>query len=95
MSQHSQHNHPQHDHQTHEHHHPSGGSGTLTDRDKLRKMIEHWIDHNVEHAKSFEQWAERARDMGEAGVADIIDRAARDMTQLNETFAEALTALTD
>lgn len=94
MTQHFANGH-QHDHaHSHQHQHESG-SGKLSERDKLRKMIEHWIEHNVEHAQSFEQWAERARDMGESEVSELLRRATRDMIQVNGSFDKALTLLAD
>lgn len=30
----------------------------MNDREKLRVLIPHWIEHNEEHAVEFEQWAE-------------------------------------
>jgi hypothetical protein len=29
----------------------------VTDRDKLRMLIPHWIEHNSEHASEFHTWA--------------------------------------
>jgi len=45
--------------------------------EKLRIIIPHWIEHNLEHAKEFRQWAEEhtiaAEDLAAAAVA--IDQA--------------------
>jgi len=35
--------------------------------DKLRILLPHWIEHDMEHAAEFRRWAEVA---GEAGEAD-------------------------
>jgi hypothetical protein len=61
---------------------------TMTDRDKLRTLLPHWIEHNTEHAADFCLWAERA---GEA-QADIEAAAAR-MEAVNEALAAALDKL--
>jgi hypothetical protein len=34
--------------------------GAVTDLEKLRVLLPHWIEHNAEHAAEFRQWAERA-----------------------------------
>jgi len=31
---------------------------------KLRILLPHWIEHNEEHAASFQRWAARARELG-------------------------------
>ena len=60
----------------------------MSDQDKLRALLPHWIEHNAEHAAEFRRWAELA---GEAR-ADIESAAAR-METANEALAEALEKL--
>ncbi len=57
-------------------------------RDKLRAMLPHWIEHNVEHAAQFRLWAELAAE----AEADIEVAAAR-MESANEALAAALEKL--
>jgi len=61
---------------------------TLTERDKLRALLPHWIEHNLAHAADFRDWAGRA---GEA-KADIEIAAAR-LQAANEALAAALAKL--
>jgi len=49
------------------------------ERSRLRLMMNHWIEHNREHCREFEEWAEKARRMGEEDVAGEIVRAVRVM----------------
>jgi hypothetical protein len=37
---------------------------TMTELDKLRALLPHWIEHNAEHAAEFRNWAEKARATG-------------------------------
>jgi predicted metallo-beta-lactamase superfamily hydrolase len=60
----------------------------MDEKDKLRVLIPHWIEHNEEHAAEFRQWAEQA---GEAS-ADILT-AAENMAQVNEALERALAKL--
>jgi hypothetical protein len=49
----------QYDHD--DHHHPDHGHpAELSLDDKLIKLLEHWIRHNQEHAKTYGDWAEKA-----------------------------------
>ena len=58
--------------------------------DKLRVLLPHWQEHNKEHAGEFQTWAERARELGEAELADYIEAAARRMEEANHDLAHAI-----
>jgi len=48
----------------------------LTDAEKLRRLIPHWIEHNQSHAAEFRRWAALARDANEEQTAVLIENAA-------------------
>lgn len=60
----------------------------MNEREKLRVLIPHWIEHNDEHAEEFRRWA---KDAGEG--ADDILAAAVSVAQANESLAAALEKL--
>ncbi|MGD2206091.1 MAG: hypothetical protein PVH17_04860 [Anaerolineae bacterium] len=60
----------------------------MTDLDKLRALLPHWIEHNAAHAAEFRRWAKPA---GEA-EADI-EAAAAQMEAANAALAAALETL--
>ncbi|HIC90059.1 MAG TPA: hypothetical protein EYP04_11755 [Anaerolineae bacterium] len=60
----------------------------MNERDKLRVLLPHWIEHNAEHADEFRRWAEQA---GEA-KSDIL-AAAEQMQQVNARLTSALEKL--
>jgi len=57
----------------------------MSDIEKLRVLLPHWIEHNGEHANEFREWADRA---GPA-QGDIL-AAAELVEEANEHLAEAL-----
>jgi hypothetical protein len=61
---------------------------TMTEQEKLRTLLPHWIEHNAEHAIEFRRWVELA---GEA-AADI-EAAANQMEVVNMALAAALEKL--
>jgi predicted metallo-beta-lactamase superfamily hydrolase len=66
--------------------HRRGETAAITDLEKLRVLLPHWIEHNAEHAAEFRQWAERA---GEAGAdiraaAEALEQANRALTAAQE-----------
>jgi len=70
----------------------SHGEG-LSDREKLRKMIEHWIHHNEDHVQSYRQWAGQAEKLGETAVAETLEEAAAVSARMNALFEKALSRL--
>lgn len=48
----------------------------LSSREKLQRMIPHWIEHNRSHAAEFTRWAEAANADGHTSTAALIENAA-------------------
>lgn len=56
--------------------------------EKLRVLIPHWIEHNLEHAAEFRRWA------GQAGAAAAdIEAAAEALLHVNQLLEAALEKL--
>ncbi len=93
----SHHDHDHHDHHGHHHshhgHEKSESHGALSEADKLTKIVEHWIRHNEEHAKSYRDWADRARDMGREEVYMILDEVATGTQAQSKNLEKALALL--
>ncbi|MEN8173422.1 MAG: hypothetical protein ABFS03_11155 [Chloroflexota bacterium] len=60
----------------------------MKETDKLRVLIPHWIEHNIEHADEFRDWAERAGD-----AAKDIREAADRIKLANQALFSALERL--
>jgi hypothetical protein len=65
-----------------------GATEAMNERDKLRVLIPHWIEHNQEHAEEFRRWAEQAGDVS----ADILV-AAEALARANDSLRVALERL--
>ena len=63
------------------------------DLTKLRVLLPHWIEHNEEHAASFERWVARARVLGQEETAQRIEEAVERMAACNQALRAALGAL--
>lgn len=81
MSRHAHHSHGEHAH------------ATVSEEDKLAKVIEHWIHHNHEHARSYRDWAERARQLEHEEIAVLLEQVADETTRQNQTMERALALL--
>ncbi len=60
----------------------------MSETDKLRVLLPHWIEHNGEHADEFRQWA------GRAGAAEEMILEAADLVEMaNARLEDALEQL--
>lgn len=87
------HDHDHHHDHHHNHHHSHGESPEMSMEEKLVKLLGHWTQHNEEHAKSYELWAQRAAENGLAEVAALLENAAGKTRAADEDFKAALKTL--
>lgn len=81
--------HHDHDHaHTHSHSH-SGDTGTLTFEEKMEKLLNHWIQHNADHAATYREWAARAEENGNGDLAEKLREVAQTTLTINESFESA------
>lgn len=67
---------------------------SVSEKDKLKTLLSYWVEHNEEHSSEFKEWAEKAREMGEAEVADEIMQAVANMDRVSEILSKTLKRLT-
>lgn len=60
---------------------------------KLKTMLNYWLEHNKEHRDEFKDWADKARGLKEAEVAEDLLAAAGEMEKVNERLSSALNSL--
>ncbi len=61
----------------------------MTDQEKLKTLIDHWIEHNEEHGDEFAQWAQKAKDFGAVEAHKNILEAVKQLSKANEFLASA------
>ncbi len=62
---------------------------TLLEMKKLRVLIEHWMEHNKEHADTYSQWAEKAQSQGNAALANVLREIASETQKIEGFFEKA------
>jgi len=62
----------------------------MTDVEKLRALLPHWIEHNAEHANDFRAWIERLHAAGQAHVAEHLQAAVEKIESANHDLHVAL-----
>lgn len=68
------------------------GSDSLTEKiDKLRilHLMEHWIEHNESHVKSFKEWSKKIEEAGYGDAATKILEAAGKMEECTHKLQQA------
>ena len=60
------------------------------DKERLKVLLKHWVQHNTEHAREFRDWANRAQSLGQAAVAENIMQAAEQVDRANQHLLAAL-----
>ena len=73
-------------------HHDHGtafGQDSLSDREKLARLLQHWIKHNDDHIKTYREWSDKARAKNLLDVATLREEACEIMASLNTLFKRA------
>lgn len=63
--------------------------------ERLKMLIEHWLEHNREHAQTYKEWAEKAAAMGRKDIAIVLDNLSLETGRLENLFMEALSLVKD
>ncbi|MFH0781947.1 MAG: hypothetical protein V2B20_08345 [Pseudomonadota bacterium] len=59
--------------------------------EKLRVMLQHWIEHNKGHMEEFEKWRATMKDEGQISLADHIHTTVELMASVNSQLEKTLT----
>jgi len=62
----------------------------MTELEKLKHLIEHWIEHNEAHVKTYSEWASKAEALGEAELSEVMKQIVVESGKLNGLFGKAL-----
>jgi hypothetical protein len=62
----------------------------MNEREKLKHLLHHWIEHNHEHAEIYGEWAEKASAAGNHELSKILGRLHHETLKLNELIEEAI-----
>ena len=66
---------------------------SISEKDKLKTLLSYWVEHNEEHSGEFKEWAEKARELGEAEVASEIMQAVENIDRVSEILTTTLKRL--
>lgn len=76
------------------HHHAHETKSPLSFNEKLIIRLEHWAKHNDDHAKTYDDWAQLAKENDLKEASALLDDVAKMTRSITGKFEEALAILT-
>ncbi len=61
----------------------------MTELEKLKHLLKHWIEHNDAHIKNYGEWAAKTDSLGEKELSEILGQIAEESRKLNDLFSRA------
>jgi hypothetical protein len=74
---------------THHHQHDHEIQSTLSFDEKMIKLLEHWIKHNGDHAETYRDWAQKAKEKNMRKASLLLEDAAEMTLMISKKFEEA------
>jgi len=65
----------------------------MNDREKLKSLLHHWMEHNHEHAEVYSEWARKASALGNDDLSGILMQLAKETETLDKLFQKAITVV--
>ena len=62
----------------------------MTELEKLKHLLEHWIEHNEAHVKTYSEWVSKAEALGEKELANILREVVDKSQKLDDLFKKAV-----
>ena len=61
----------------------------MEEMDKLKHLLEHWIEHNEEHTKTYKGWASKALASGKLELSEALRDIAVETGKMEKLFLKA------
>ena len=64
--------------------------GAMDEISKLHHLLEHWAEHNEEHARTYLEWAGKADSLNKKELAGLLKKIADETTAMGSLFKKAM-----
>jgi hypothetical protein len=61
----------------------------MTELEKLKHLLKHWIEHNDAHIKNYGEWAAKTGSLGKEELSEILNQIVEESKKLNALFSKA------
>jgi hypothetical protein len=65
----------------------------MTDLEKLKHLLEHWVEHNEAHVKTYDEWAQKAEILGEKELSAVLRQITDESKKLQGLFQKAIESI--
>ena len=62
----------------------------MTELEKLKHLLDHWIEHNDAHVRTYDEWADKADALGRSDLAQVLREIANETGRLDELLKKAM-----
>ncbi len=62
----------------------------MTELEKLKHLLKHWMEHNDAHVQTYSEWATKAESLGNKELSGILKEIADKSGKLNGLFNKAM-----
>ncbi|MGE0085633.1 MAG: hypothetical protein AB7S75_14585 [Desulfococcaceae bacterium] len=87
--EHYDHNHEHHEHDHGHHEHSSSPAAEMSFGEKMTTLLEHWLNHNADHAENYRQWAQKASENHMEDVGKVLEEIAVMTIEMNRKLESA------
>ncbi len=63
----------------------------MNEKEKLKKLLVHWLEHNNEHAATYRVWAQKMAEEGDGELSRLLMKLGDEVSMLNAILEEAIT----
>ncbi|MBF0458627.1 MAG: hypothetical protein HQK99_12130 [Nitrospirae bacterium] len=65
----------------------------MDDSGKLMTMLQHWLEHNDEHADTYAMWANKPPALAIGGLPELLNRISAETKKISRLFEEAISLI--
>ncbi len=65
----------------------------MDDMQKLEHLLHHWIEHNNEHADTYQEWSKKVSALGNRQLADILGKIYQETKKVSGLLEEAIQSI--
>ena len=65
----------------------------MTELEKLKHLLEHWIEHNEAHVKTYDEWAQKTDALSKKELSAILNQIAQESKKIERLFEKAIKAI--
>jgi len=65
----------------------------MTELEKLKHLLQHWMEHNEAHVKTYNEWAVKAESLGEKELSKMLKQIAEESRKLEGLFKRVLESI--